>query len=128
MQSDRSAVVDGDVIDDLCSGQDAAAKKTLCERLNKDAKKKQSAALEEKLAQAAAEILRTRLVVVHSAAAAKAYMESSGVEGLRARVVLVDFTQISENQAKGAYSKILSKQPNQDNRSTRAFVRVRSTK
>jgi len=128
LQSDRSAVVDGDVTDDLCSGQDAAAKKTLCERLNKDAKNKQSAALEEKLAQAAAEILRTRLVVVHSPAAAKAYMESSGVEGLRARVVLVDFTQFSENQAKGAYSKILSKQPNQDNRSTRAFVRVRSTK
>ena len=128
MQSDRSAVVDGDVTDDLCSGQDAAAKKTLCERLNKDAKNKQSAALEEKLAQAAAEILRTRLVVVHSAAAAKAYMESSSVEGLRARVVLVDFTQFSENQAKGAYSKILSKQPSQDNRSTRAFVRVRSTK
>ena len=100
----------------------------MCERLNKDAKNKQSAALEEKLAQAAAEILRTRLVVVHSAAAAKAYMESSSVEGLRARVVLVDFTQFSENQAKGAYSKILSKQPSQDKRSTRAFVRVRSTK
>ena len=126
MQSDQSAVVDGDVTDDLCAGQDAAGKRALCERLNKEAKKKQTAALEAQLAQAAAEIIRTRLVVVPSTVSAKAYMESCSVDGLRARVVFADFTQFSAVQSKGAWTKILCKQPTKDTRSPRAFVRVRS--
>ena len=126
MQSDQSAVVDGDATDDLCAGQDAAGKRALCESLNKEAKKKQTAALQGALAQAAAEIIRTRLVVVHSTAAAKAYMESCSLDGLRARIVYADFTQFSSVQSKGAWTKILCKQPTKDTRSPRAFVRVRS--
>ena len=115
-----------DVTEDLFAGQDAAGKRALCESLNKEAKKKQTAALEAQLAQAAAEIIRTRLVVVPSTVSAKAYMESCSVDGLRARVVFADFTQFSAVQSKGAWTKILCKQPTKDTRSPRAFVRVRS--
>ena len=124
--SDQSAVVDGDVTDDLFAGQDAAGKRSLCEAMNKDAKKKQSAALQGALAAAAAEIIRTRLVIVQSTVSAKAYMESCSAVGLRARVVWVDFTQFSSVQSKGAWTKNLCKQPAKDARSPRAFVRVRS--
>ena len=124
--SDQSAVVDGDVTEDLFAGQDAAGKRALCESLNKEAKKKQTAALQGALAQAAAEIIRTRLVVVHSTVAAKGYMESCSLDGLRARIVYVDFTQFSGIQSKGAWTKVLCKQPAKDARSPRAFVRVRS--
>ena len=126
MQSDQSAVVDGDVTEDLFAGQDAAGKRALCESLNKDAKKKQTAALQGVLAQAAAEIIRTRLVVVPSTAAAKAYMESCSLGGLHARVVYADITQFSQIQSKGAWTKVLCKQPSKDARSPRAFVWVRS--
>ena len=126
MLSDQSAVVDGDATEDLFAGQDAAGKRALCESLNKEAKKKQTAALQGALAAAAAEIIRTRLVVVHSTVAAKAYMESCSLDGLRARVVYADFTQFSQIQSKGAWTKILCKQPTKDARSPRAFVRVRS--
>jgi hypothetical protein len=119
LQSDQFAVVDGDVTDDLSAGQDA-------ESLNKEAKKKQTVALRGALAQAAAAITRTRLVVVPSPAAAKAYMESCSNDGLRARVVYADFSQFAQIQSKGAWTKILCKQQNKDARSPRAFVRVRS--
>ena len=124
MLTDPTALVDGDVTEDLFAGQDAAGKRALCESLNKDAKKKQSAALQGALAQAAAEIIRTRLVVVHSPVAAKAYMNSCSLNGLRARVVYADFTQFAPIQSKGAWTKVLCKQPSKDARLPRAFVRV----
>lgn len=114
MQSTPSCIVDGDVTDDLFKGQDAASKRSLCESLNKEAKKKQNAALQASLCQAASEILRTRLVVVDSTMAAKAYMESCSFDGLRARVVYIDFTQYSQIQSKGSWTKILRKQPSKE--------------
>ena len=108
-------MIDGDVTDDLFSGKDAVGKRSLCESLNKDAKKKQEAHLQDQLCKAAAEIIRTRVVVLENTlantAAAKAYMESCTTEGLRTRVVYVDFTQFASLQSKGAWSKILRKQP-----------------
>ena len=122
--SDPAYVIDGDVTDDLFAGQDAVGKKALCESLNREAKKKQTAALQAALAQAAAEIVRTRLVVVESAAAAKAYVESCSLDGLRARVVYLDFTQFSQIQSKGAWTKILCKQPPKDTRSPQSLVLI----
>jgi hypothetical protein len=110
----ESTIVDGDVTDDLFSGKDSAGKQALCRALNEDAKKKQQAALQMQLFAAAAEILRTRVVVLESAVAAKAYMESCSVQGLRARVVYVDFTQHAMLQSKGAYTKVLAKQATKD--------------
>ena len=111
LQSTETMVIDGDVTDDLFSSKDAVGKRSLCESLNKDAKKKQEAHLQDQLCKAAAEILRTRVVVLENTAAAKAYMESCTTEGLRTRVVYVDFTQFASLQSKGAWSKILRKQP-----------------
>ena len=122
-----AAVIDGDVTEEaIFAGQDAAGKRAMCQSLNQEAKKKQTAALQAELARAAAEIIRTRLVVVSSAAAAKAFMETSSKQGLRARIVYMDFTQMAPIQSKGAWTKILCKQPSKDARSPRAFVRVRS--
>ena len=104
-------MIDGDVTDDLFSGKDAVGKRSLCESLNKDAKKKQEAHLQDQLRKAAAEIIRTRVVVLENTAAAKAYMESCTTEGLRTRVVYVDFTQFASLQSKGAWFKTLCKQP-----------------
>ena len=43
MLSDPAYVIDGGVTDDLFAGQDAVGKKALCESLNREAKKKQTA-------------------------------------------------------------------------------------
>jgi hypothetical protein len=104
----------GDVTDDLFAGKDASAKRALVDSLNKQAKKKQEAALQQQLCKAAAEILRTRVFVVDSVQNAKAYMESSTQEGMRARVCYIDFTQFAVLQAKGQWSKILGKQPSKE--------------
>ena len=121
-----AAVIDGAVTEEMFAGQDAAGKRAMCQSLNQEAKKKQTAALQAELARAAAEIIRTRLVVVHSTVAAKAYMESCLHDGLRARIAYADFTQFAQIQSKGAWTNILCKQPTKDARSPRAFVRVRS--
>ena len=114
MLSSQSAVIDGDVTDDLCKDQDSASKRALCEQLNKDAKKKQADALQAQVCFAAAEVFRSRVVVVDSTASAKAYMESCCKDGLRARVVYLDWTQYASLQSKGAWSKVLSRQPSKD--------------
>lgn len=104
-------VLDGDVTDDLCAGKDSAAKRAVCDKLNKDAKKKQSEALQSQLCMAAAQILRTRLTVVETARDAKMFMESASSEGIRARIVFIDITQLNSLQTKGAWSKQLCRQP-----------------
>ena len=102
VQSEPSnSAVDGDVTDELFKEQDSAGKKNLCDALNKDAKRKQEAALEEQVNKAAAEILRTRLVVVDSVPAAKSYMETCHKEGLRTRVAFTDWTQFQSLQSSG---------------------------
>ena len=94
-------IADGDVTADLFSDQDAAGKRSLCEALNLDAKKRQSKSLEKSLHAASAEVLRTRVVVVDTVASAKTFMESCCKEGLRNRLVYVDWTQFGALQAKG---------------------------
>ena len=103
---------DGDVTDDLCPETDAATKRKLCEQMNAQAKKKREADMEQAFLQAAAAILRNRLVVVDSFQAAKAYMESSSTSGYKCRITYCDFTQHSSLQSKGSYTKVLCNQPN----------------
>jgi len=67
--------------------------------------------------QAAAELLRHRLTVVDSIAAAKNFMESTAQKnksGMRCRVAFVDITQDGKLQVKGTWSKLLSVQPGKE--------------
>ena len=116
MQSDQTSVrpVEGDVTDDMFADKDAMGKRSLCEALNKDAKQKQAAALDSQLCKAAAEILRSRMVVVESCAAAKSYMESSTKDGLRTRIAFTDWTQFQSLQSTGVWTKLLSTKPSQE--------------
>ena len=62
---------DGDITDVLCKGHDAAAKKKLVQKLNHDENINREKAVAEEFTQAAAEVLRHRLTVADSIAAAK---------------------------------------------------------
>ena len=112
--SSTLSVNDGDVTDDLFKDQDSIGKRNLCDALNKDAKKRQATALDEQLYKAAAEVLRSRLVVVDSTASAKSYMESCSSDGLRTRVAFVDWTQFSSLQSTGLWTKVLSTKPTKE--------------
>lgn len=79
--------------------------------MNKAAVRKRDAEVENAMMLAAAAIIRTRLVIVESSAAAKLYMESSSKAGFKCRVAYADFTQHASLVAKGAYSKVLCTQP-----------------
>ena len=103
---------DGDVTDDLCPEADSAAKRKTCDQMNAMAKKKRDADLAQAVLLAAASILRSRVVVVDSMAAAKLYMESSTKEGYKVRICYTDFTQHPSLVSQGQYSKVLCVQPN----------------
>ena len=60
---------------------------------------------------AVAAILRNRLIVVESVAAAKLYMESATKSGYKCRIAYTDFTQHHSLISKGVYSKVLCTQP-----------------
>ena len=60
---------------------------------------------------AVAAILRNRLIVVESVAAAKLYMESSTKSGYKLCIAYTDFTQHHSLISKGVYSKVLCTQP-----------------
>ena len=60
---------------------------------------------------ATAAILRNRLSVVESVAAAKLYMESSAKSGYKCRIAYTDFTQHPSFVFKGLYSKVLCTKP-----------------
>lgn len=79
--------------------------------MNTAAKKKRYSYLKNSVLQAAAAILRNRLVIVESPLAAKLYMESASKSGFRCRIAHVDFTQHASLVAKGALSKVLCTQP-----------------
>ena len=98
---------DGDITDDLCPEADPATKAKTCLQFKPAAKKKRYAELENSMLLAAAEILRHRLIVVESVAAAKLYMESSTKAGYKCRIAYTDFTQHQSLVSKGAYSKVL---------------------
>ena len=106
---------DGDVTDSIFSGQDAATKKKMVARLNKDAETQRDNLLQQKFLEAAAEVLRQRLTVVDSSSSAKCFMESAPVrDGIKARTLLVDITQDSNCQCKSTkWSKMLCATPSQ---------------
>ena len=74
-------------------------------------KEKRDADLEHSMLLATAAILRNRLIVVESVAAAKLYMESSTKSGYKCRIAYTDFTQHHSLISKGVYSKVLCTQP-----------------
>ena len=82
---------DGDVVEAICPQGDLAAKKKMCETLNKQERKRREEGIEQQSMSAYAGVLRNRLVVVDSLASAKLYMESSSKGGLKLRVLYVDF-------------------------------------
>ena len=90
---------------------DPSQKKNLVNSLNKAAVKKRDHEMDTAFHRAAADVLRHRLVVCESTAAAKLYMESSSNQGLKARVTYIDFTQASKLQTKGSWSKQLCLSP-----------------
>ena len=93
---DKANHDDGDVTDVLCKRHDAIAKKKLVLKLNHDEEINREKAVTEEFMQAAAEVLRHRLTVVDSIAAAKTFMESTvqkNKSGMRCRVAFVDSTQ-----------------------------------
>ena len=108
---------DGDITDVLCKGHDAIAKKKLVLKLNKDEEINREKALTDEFMQAAAEVLRHRLTVVDSIAAAKNFMESTAQKnksGMRCRVAFVDISQDGKLQVKGQWSKLLNVQPGKE--------------
>ena len=90
---------------------DAASKKELSLQLNKDASKEREAALEEECANAASEIIRSRVRVLASVEEVKDHMERSAKDGIRARCVWLDWTQSSVLQSSGSWTKNLAVQP-----------------
>ena len=112
------AVSDGDVTEELFKDQDAAGKRSLCAAFNKDAVKKRDAAMEKAFHGAAAQVLRSRMVVVDSVNSAKSFMESSSKDGLKARMLYLDVAQIQSLQSSGKFSKVLVKQPSQEQQKT----------
>ena len=105
------AVHDGDITEEVFKDTDAQEKRRLCEAMNKDAKKRHEANLQKDLGRAAAAVLRQRLVVLDSMAAAKAWMESCSKDGAKARVLYLDWTMLPNLQTSGDWSKLLLKQP-----------------
>ena len=114
-QHDVSGVIgvheDGDITDDVGQNMDPSQKKTLVNNLNKAATKKREQDLETSFLRAAADVLRHRLIVVESTAAAKLYMESSIHAGYKARVQYIDFTQLSKLQTRDEWAKKLCTNP-----------------
>ena len=90
---------------------DSSQKKAFVNNLNKAAAKKREKDLDAAIHNAAADVLRHRLIVVDSPAAAKLFMESSTQAGYKARVQYIDFTQSSKLQTRGDWSKILCRSP-----------------
>jgi hypothetical protein len=74
-----------------------AQKQDLVTRLNNDSRQQRAASLQGSLNQISSSILRSRLVVVSSAAAAKKFMETTE-GGLQARTVFVDTTMPHSRQ------------------------------
>ena len=94
----------------MCPEADAASKSKVCQQMDMSGKKR-DADLEHSMLLAAAAILRNRLIVVESVAAAKLYMESSTKSEYKCRVAYTDFTQQHSLISKGVYSKVLCAQP-----------------
>ena len=88
---------------------DAAQKKQLVYKLNKQAQSDRDAILKQKFLAEAANVIRSRLVVVNTAAEAKRWMESS-MPGFVARCVVVDVGQSSRLQT-ASKSRNISKAP-----------------
>ena len=105
------AVNDGDITEAVFKDADSAEKRRLREAMNKEAKKRHENNLKKDLGRAAAAVLRQRLVVVESMAAAKAWMESCSKDGAKARILYVDWTMLPNLQTSGDWSKLLLKQP-----------------
>ena len=102
---------DGDVTDAMFKGQDPNQKTKSVNALNREAAKKRDKEMEKEMMKGAAMILRNRVVVVDSVESAKAYMESSSKQGLKARIAYVDVTMDGTLQVKGKWAKQVSHQP-----------------
>ena len=70
----------------------------LCARLNHDARTEREAAMEAQVHQLAANVWRSRVVVVDSAEAAKRYMQQSS-PGITARTIVIDFAMPADLQS-----------------------------
>ncbi len=98
---------------ELFANEDAAGKRKMCAKLNADATARREALIDKEIHIAAAQVLRSRMIVVDSAAAVKSFMESSSKEGLKARVIFVDISQLPELQITGQWAKTITRQPTQ---------------